>query len=86
MHDIERPFNLLGSYTPVTVLPVIGTLQTHSRNLSCLIHSLDTGGARKPCVIGPLCLVESFTLDAAVRRECSLFTSFTINTLWGDDL
>ena len=25
----------------------------------------------------PLCLVESYTLDAAVRRERSLFTSFT---------
>ena len=31
----------------------------------------------KAFVIGPLCLVESYTLDAAVWRERSLFTSHT---------
>ena len=38
-----------------------------------IIHKL-----RKSTVIRPLCLVESYSLDAAVRRERSLFTSLTV--------
>ena len=43
---------LLVSYTPhYTVLPTSGTLHSHSRNLSSFIHSLDTCGAREPCIV-----------------------------------